>query len=301
MRTPKISGAAAPAAAMTAVSMALTLAVVVMWLGPVMPVLVALVVGLGIGGGWLAAHAYERRLARQGDHSTAVTLIGWGFGLVAVVVLVAHGATAKEGAAGWLAVSWLPIGAKLLWVIHGLWERTALTPRALREIHEIQQSARDDAAVSRAWLTAQAGTEETRLTAVTAAGARVAKVQAKTARKLSEAWTGLAEARDKDGAATALTSVSASVTPGVTAVTPRWDLPVWTPIEAVRPQSAGALAPAIQGEDLDAIVAQLRAETDPPRSYRSMAQRFREEGHKASESALRDAWRRVTGTAEQAA
>ncbi|CAM5710733.1 Protein spdB OS=Streptomyces microflavus OX=1919 GN=Smic_41770 PE=4 SV=1 [Streptomyces microflavus] len=43
-----------PAVAMTAVSMVLTLAVVVMWLGTSMPWLIALVVGLGIDGGWLA-------------------------------------------------------------------------------------------------------------------------------------------------------------------------------------------------------------------------------------------------------
>ncbi len=42
-----------PAVAMTAVSMVLTLAVVVMWLGAAVPWPVALVVGLGIDGdGW---------------------------------------------------------------------------------------------------------------------------------------------------------------------------------------------------------------------------------------------------------
>nr|BAA31970.1 spd B1 [Streptomyces castaneoglobisporus] len=51
---------AAPAVAMTAVSMVLTLAVVVMWLGGSMPWPVALVVGLGIDGGWLATLAYDR-------------------------------------------------------------------------------------------------------------------------------------------------------------------------------------------------------------------------------------------------
>src|SRR5690606_23550978 len=49
-----------PAVAMTAVSMVLTLAVVVMWLGTAVPWPVALVVGLGIDGGWLATLAYER-------------------------------------------------------------------------------------------------------------------------------------------------------------------------------------------------------------------------------------------------
>ncbi|MFG3467727.1 protein spdB, partial [Streptomyces sp. NPDC047853] len=66
----KRSMTAAPAVAMTAVSMVLTLAVVVMWLGDSMHWGVALVVGLGIDGGWLATLAYDRRLAAQGDHST---------------------------------------------------------------------------------------------------------------------------------------------------------------------------------------------------------------------------------------
>ncbi|PWS51995.1 protein spdB, partial [Streptomyces sp. FT05W] len=85
-----------PAVGMTAVSMVLTLAVVMMWLGTAMPWPVALVVGLGIDGGWLATLAYERRLAAQGDHSTPVTVVGWTFGLVATGVLVAHALTAEE-------------------------------------------------------------------------------------------------------------------------------------------------------------------------------------------------------------
>ncbi|MFE4663187.1 protein spdB, partial [Streptomyces hydrogenans] len=51
---------AAPAVGMTVVSMVLTLAVVVMWLGGAMPWPIALVVGLGLDGGWLATLAYER-------------------------------------------------------------------------------------------------------------------------------------------------------------------------------------------------------------------------------------------------
>ena len=87
-----------PAVAMTAVSMVLTLAVVMMWLGTAVPWPVALVVGLGIDGGWLATLAYERRLAAQGDHSRIVTGVGWFFGLIAAGVLVAHALTAEQSA-----------------------------------------------------------------------------------------------------------------------------------------------------------------------------------------------------------
>ena len=219
--------AAAPAAAMTAVSMVLTLAVVVMWLGAVMPWYVALVVGAGLDGGWLTVLAYERRLARQGDHANGVTVVGWCFGVVATAVLVAHALTTGH-TAGWLAVSWLPLGAKALWLVHGLWERTALTPRALGEIHTIRQAARDHAAVARAHLNAQATTEETRLLAVTAAGARVARVQAATAQTLSTAWAGLTAASDGDGTHQALTAIAAP------AETPSWSFPAWTPIDEIR-------------------------------------------------------------------
>ena len=129
-----------PAVAMTAVSMVLTLAVVVMWLGQAMPQGVALVVGLGIDGGWLATLAYERRLAAQGDHSTPVTVVGWVFGAAATGVLVTHALMAEKDSVGaWLAVSWLPLAAKALWLVHGLWERTALTPDALDAIQGIQR------------------------------------------------------------------------------------------------------------------------------------------------------------------
>jgi hypothetical protein len=175
-----------PAVAMTAVSMVLTLAVVVMWLGAAVPWPVALVVGLGIDGGWLATLAYERHLAAQGDHNRAVTAVGWSFGLLAAGVLVAHALTVDHSAGAWLAVAWLPIAAKALWLVHSLWERTALTPLALNAIRGIQQEARDEAAVARARLRAEAATEETRLTAVTAAGARVARVQAQTAQTLGQ-------------------------------------------------------------------------------------------------------------------
>ncbi|MFI8290166.1 protein spdB [Streptomyces sp. NPDC085614] len=277
-----------PAVAMTAVSMVLTLAVVVMWLGTAMPWPVALVVGLGIDGGWLATLAYERRLAAQGDQSTGVTAVGWCFGLVATGVLVAHAVTAEESAGAWLAVAWLPVAAKALWLVHGLWERTALTRGALGAIRGIQQEARDEAAVARARLRAEAATEETRLTAVTQAGARVARVQAKTAQTLSRAWSTLETARDGEDTGRALTSVTTRVTPGVT---PTWDLPVWGPTEPV----ALALdpAPALTDEALEALVDQIRHSETPALSYREMATRFRAAGHSASEVRLRAAWKRV--------
>ncbi|MFJ3194167.1 protein spdB [Streptomyces griseoviridis] len=276
-----------PAVAMTAVSMVLTLAVVVMWLGSAMPWLVALVVGLGIDGGWLATLAYERRLAAQGDHSTPVTVVGWSFGALATGVLIAHALTADESAGAWLAVAWLPVAAKCLWLVHGLWERTALTTTALDQIREIQQSARDDAAVARAWLRAEAGTEETRLDAVTAAGARVARVQSRTARRLSGAWAELEAARTGKDTGRALTSVTAPVTPGVTA---RWNLPVWGPSEQIPALDTG---PALTDDALDVVVDQIRLSQDPPLSYREMSARFRAAGHSASEVRLRASWKRV--------
>ncbi|MEU0601395.1 protein spdB [Streptomyces sp. NPDC006393] len=278
-----------PAVAMTAVSMVLTLAVVVMWLGRAVPWPVALVVGLGIDGGWLATLAYERRLAAQGDHSHAVTTVGWCFGLVAACVLVAHALTTDGSAAAWLAVAWLPVAAKALWLVHGLWERTALTPAALDAIRGIQQEARDEAAVARARLRAEATTEETRLTAVTQAGARVARVQAKTSQTLSRAWSTLETARAGEGTGRALTSVTAPVTPGVT---PLWELPVWGPTQPV-PALSLETSPALTDAALDALVDEIRHSEDPALSYREMAARFRAAGHSASEVRLRAAWKRV--------
>ncbi|MFG2941529.1 protein spdB [Streptomyces sp. NPDC048282] len=276
-----------PAVAMTAVSMVLTLAVVVMWLGTAMPWLVALVVGLGIDGGWLATLAYERRLAAQGDHSTPVTAVGWSFGAIASGVLVTHAVTAETSMGAWLAVAWLPLAAKALWLVHGLWERTALTPAALDSIRGIQQEARDDAAVARARLRAEASTEETRLTAVTEAGARVARVQARTAETLAGAWSTLEAARKGESTGRALTSVTSRVTPDVT---PSWDLPVWGPSEAV---AALEPAPALSDAALDTLVDEIRHSEQPPLSYREMATRFRTSGHSASEVRLRAAWKRV--------
>ncbi|MEU0144320.1 protein spdB [Streptomyces albidoflavus] len=278
---------AAPAIAMTVVSMVLTLAVIVMWLGGAMPWPVALVVGLGLDGGWLATLAYERRLAAQGDHSAGVSAIGWAFGLVATGVLVAHAVTAETDTGAWLAVSWLPLAAKCLWLVHGLWERTALTDTALDSIAGIQQEARDDAAVARARLRAEATTEATRLTAVTEAGARVARTQAKTAKRLSKAWSTLEKARADQEAGPALTSVTTRVTPGVT---PLWELPVWGPSE---PVPALESAPALSDEALANLVDQIRHSETPALSYREMATRFRAAGHSASEVRLRAAWKQV--------
>lgn len=278
-----------PAVAITAVSMVLTLAVVVMWLGTAVPWPVAVVVGLGIDGGWLATLAYERRLAAQGDHNRVVTGVGWSFGLIATGVLVAHALTADGSAGAWLAVAWLPVAAKALWLVHGLWERTALTRSALGAIRGIQQEARDDAALARARLRAQATTEETRLTAVTAAGARVARVQAKTAQTLSQAWSALKATRDGEETGPALTCVTTPVTPGVT---PRWELPVWGPTEPLPTLTLDA-APALTDEALDALVDQIRHSEVPALSYREMSARFRAAGHSASEVRLRAAWKRL--------
>ncbi|MEU7120383.1 protein spdB [Streptomyces zaomyceticus] len=274
---------------MTVVSMALTLAVVMLWLGASMPWGVALVVGLGLDGGWLATLAYERRLAAQGDHSTPVTAVGWAFGAVATGVLVAH-ALGETSSGPWLAVSWLPLAAKALWLVHGLWERTSLTPVALDAIRGIQQEARDEAAVARARLRAQACTEETRLTAVTEAGARVARVQAETAERLSGAWSTLEAARQGEGTARALTCVTDRVTP---TSQPRWELPVWGPYEPVPALDA----PTLSDADLDRIVTELHTSQTPPLSYRELSLRFRAAGHSASETRLRAAWRRVTPVA----
>ncbi len=274
-----------PAVALTAVSMVLTLAVVVMWLGQAMPWPVALVVGLGLDGGWLATLAYERRLAAQGDHSTPVTAVGWCFGATAAAVLVVHAFTEPRPAA-WLAVAWLPVAAKALWLVHSLWEDTALTSGALSEIHNIRQEARDEAAVARARLRAQAGTEVTRVTAVTEAGARVARATAERSRTLADAWGVLASARDRDDTARALTCVT---TPVTAQAHPAWDLPRWESLPALA-AAPGALSDA----ELDQVVRELRESQNPPLSYRETARLVRKAGYPAAEMRLRAAWRRVT-------
>jgi hypothetical protein len=276
-----------PAVAMTTVSMVLTLAVVVMWLGEFMPKWVAVIVGLGLDGGWLATLAYERRLAAQGDHSRPVTVVGWVFGAAATGVLIGH-ALGEDPRAPWLAVAWLPLAAKALWLVHGLWERTALTSTALDAIREIQQDARDEAAVARARLRAESGTEETRLDAVTEAGARVAKAQAANAGKLAEAWSELEAARQGDGANRALTCVTERVTP---ASQPSWSLPIWGPTEPVQPQIE---APVLTDDELDKIVTRLRSSDHPPLTYNEMTKAFRAKGHSAGQSRLQASWRRVT-------
>lgn len=282
-----------PAIAMTAVSMVLTLAVIVMWLDGSMPWGIALVVGIGLDGGWLATLAYERRLARQGDHNWVVTGVGWGFGAVATGVLVAH-ALGETSPGPWLAVAWLPLAAKALWLVHGLWERTALTPAALDRIASIQQGARDEAAIARAELRAEAGTEETRLDAVTGAGKRVADAQAKAARRLAGAWSELDGVRQGDGTGRALTCVTERVTPASQdASQPRWQLPVWGSFEEL----PAIEAPVLTDDEIDRIVVELRSSTHPPMSYNALAAAFRKAGHSAGETRLRAAWKRVT-TAE---
>lgn len=287
----------APAVAVTAVSMVLTLAVVVMWLGQAMPWPIALVVGLGLDGAWLATLAYERRMAAQGDHSTPVAVVGWCFGAVAAGVLVAHALTAETNRAAWLAVAWLPLAAKALWFVHGLWERTELTSDALGQIRAIRQGMRDQTAVARARLLSEAGAEEIRLATVTAAGARVAHVQAEAAQTLSEAWQTLTEARETADVSEALTSVSGGVTPGVTArvtpgVTPRWELPVLGPVTTLPALAEAEPEPLTDGE-LDEIIRSIRDAQDPPLSYRETSRIFRST-HKAAETRLRESWNRVT-------
>jgi len=57
----------------------------------------------------------------------------------------------------------------------------------------------------------------------------------------------------------------------------------------VMPNAGGRLSDA----ELDAVVVLLIRETDPPRSYRAMEDRFRELGYSASAARLRAAWGRV--------
>ncbi|BFO14429.1 hypothetical protein SHKM778_08170 [Streptomyces sp. KM77-8] len=143
--------------------------------------------------------------------------------------------------------------------------------------------------MARARLRAEAATEETRLTAVTEAGARVARVQARTAQTLSGAWSTLETARAGEETGRALTSVTTRVTPGVT---PRWELPVWGPMEPLAARSLEA-APGLTDEALDVIVDEIRTSETPALSYREMSARFRAAGHAASEVRLRAAWKRV--------
>ncbi|TQL14688.1 DUF2637 domain-containing protein [Streptomyces sp. SLBN-134] len=61
----------------------------------------------------------------------------------------------------------------------------------------------------------------------------------------------------------------------------------------VMPETGGRLTDA----ELDAVVVLLIRETDPPRSYRQMEDRFRELGYSASAARLRAAWGRVAAPA----
>ncbi|MGY0466967.1 protein spdB [Kitasatospora sp. cg17-2] len=237
---------AAPALTATALSAVLTVAVVTLWLGPVMTALLAAVIGLGFDAAWLAALAYERRLAAQGDHDWRVTAVGWLLGAVATGALVAHALTSTAPAA-WLAVSWLPLAAKSLWWLHGVWERTALSPRAQAEIGRVLQSARDESAVARATLTARTRAEESRMAALAEAGARVARAQERSARRLTGAWDALAETADADRGL-ALERVSAP------SAAELWEAPRWTPVAALRPGSSAGAPDGLRPETASAQV-----------------------------------------------
>ncbi|MEV0344102.1 hypothetical protein AB0H49_34340 [Nocardia sp. NPDC050713] len=237
-RTTTRAALAAPAIAVTAVSAVLTVAVVALWLQGVMPLLLALVIGLGYDGAWLAALAYERRLAGQGDHNGTVTAMGWIFGALTTAMLVVHALTSPH-TAGWLAVAWLPLAAKTMWWLHGVWEASEISPKAKAEIRRVLQDSRDSAAVSRAVLTAKTHGERIRMDSLSRAGEAVAKAQAKAARTLSGAWEELAQVSGEEDQAPVLERM-------VAPAAPVWELPVWTPVEALRPQSATA---ALSGGD----------------------------------------------------
>jgi hypothetical protein len=68
------------------------------------------------------------------------------------------------------------------------------------------------------------------------------------------------------------------------------------------PDTATPVTPApgapLSDIEMDAVVHMLYAETDPPRSYREMENRYRELGYVGGAGRLRESWRRVTETAE---
>lgn len=74
-----------------------------------------------------------------------------------------------------------------------------------------------------------------------------------------------------------------------------------TPADTVRTESADTAVPPIvpnaggrmSETELDAVIILLAGETDPPRSYRAMEERFRELGYVASAARLRVAWNRL--------
>ncbi|MGC0319299.1 protein spdB [Kitasatospora acidiphila] len=254
---------AAPALVTTLVSAVLTVAVIVLWLGSVMPVPLAAVIGAGFDAAWLAALAYERRLAGQGDHDRRVAALGWLFGVLATGVLVAHALTTAAPAA-WLAVSWLPLAAKSMWWLHGLWEATAISPRAQAQISRVLQESRDDTALSRAALLARTQAERVRMESLTRAGTTIARVQARSAGTLAGAWADLDEVGQDEEQVRALERVAAP------AAALDWSLPAWTPISALRPEAAALSAgdgaevrPETDGDEVSPwvkLTARLRSE-----------------------------------------
>ncbi|MFF2696681.1 hypothetical protein ACFVRW_23635, partial [Bacillus subtilis] len=263
---------AAPALVSTALSAVLTVAVVGLWLGTVMPLYLAVIIGLAFDAGWLSAQAYERRLAAQGDHDRRVTLIAWGFGLIATAMLVTHALTAASGTAAWLAVAWLPVGAKALWWLHSVWERSEISPRARAEITQVLQDSRDSAAIARASLNARTGVEVVRMTALSEAGARVAKAQSKSAARLSAAWSGLDTTGEEHGRA--LEEVAAPPAP-------LWALPMWTPVAEIRPAPAGDqadLRPETAAQHVNALIQNA--------THRAEAERVPEQGKAPSIASL---------------
>lgn len=278
-------------AAMAATGAALATWVPVWWIG----VLVALV----LDGAWWTAARYEARIRDTGADAGLVTRLTWAMAGVSAALLITH--AVAEWSIAWGAVALLPLISRTLAWVDALWEATAVSPDALRQIRAARQSARDEAAVARARLSAQAATERTRLEAVTAAGASVARVQAEMAQTLAGAWEALEVVRSGERTREALTCVTSGVTPASQGASHpasrgavgQWELPVWgeyTPLPAI----AQGEEEALSDDRLDDLVRQVRESETPPLSYREAARRIREAGHSASEVRLRAAWRRVT-------
>ncbi|MFJ6385895.1 protein spdB [Kitasatospora sp. NPDC092039] len=239
VRTTRRARLAAPAVAATVLSAVLTVTVVGLWLGAVMPLFLAVVIGLGLDAVWLAAQAYDRRLAAQGDHDWRVTAVGWALAVVATGAQVAHALTSDHTAA-WLAVSWLPLASKILWWLHSVWERTELSPRARAEIGRLLQAERDESAVARAALRARTRADRVRMAAMAEAGADLARAQERAAGQLSGAWAALAEVPDPQEHAAVLERLAAAP-----AESSAWEAPRWTPVAALRASaSASAGDPA---------------------------------------------------------
>ncbi|MQS18054.1 protein spdB [Streptomyces kaniharaensis] len=258
---------AAPALAVTVVSAVLTVAVVALWLNGVMPLALALVIGLGYDGAWLAALSYERRLAGQGDHNAKVTALGWMSGALTTGMLVVHALTSPH-TAGWLAVAWLPLAAKSLWWLHGVWESTEISPKAKSEIRRVLQDSRDNAAISRAVLNAQTHGERTRMDSLSRAGAAVAKAQSKAAERLSGAWQELAEVNGQEDQAPVLERLGAPAAPRLGSCrcgrrSPRSARPLFSPAETRRISARSPLPPRSAPRSRPAVPARR------PSSFRS--------------------------------